>query len=414
MKNLHNKGKLKICKASAGSGKTFTLAVEYIKHLVMNPSAYRRILAVTFTNKATAEMKQRIVSQLYGISRQLDDSKDYLSKIVNDETITRWYAGLTASRKTTLPIEDVVRDNCRKALSMIIHDYHRFRIETIDSFFQTIIRELAHDLSLTANLKVELDNDGALKEGVSRVIDAIVDDKIVESHVFNYVDAKMDENKNWTVNSELEKFGKNIFNENFLKFGKELRDKLNEPHFLKSYKQTIDKLKIEAIASLIPFGKQFLSVCNSHGFDFNHFTGKSRSTVWMFFTKLASLSNKATSKTDFPKLSPTLLRHTEGTDYWSKDNGVLEMVEREQLIQLLTDSISRLREVIKVVNTVDEISLHVNQLALINTISNKVNDALGERGEFLLSNTNHFLNEMIAESDVPFIYERTGTHLTTS
>ena len=410
MKDKHNKGKLKICKASAGSGKTFTLAVEYIKHLVINPSAYRRILAVTFTNKATAEMKQRIVSQLYGISRHLDDSKDYLSKIVSDETIRNWYARQISSQKTMLSIEDIVRDNCRKALSMILHDYHRFRIETIDSFFQTIIRELAHDLNLTANLKVELDNESALKEGVSRVIDAIIDDKIVERRVLNYVDAKMDENKNWTVNSELEKFGKNIFNENFLKFGKNLRDKLNNPNFLDSYRQTIVKLKENAIASLTPFGTQFLSVCNSHGFDYNNFSGKSKSTVWMFFTKLSNLSNPANKRYDFPNLSPTLLKHTEGTDCWSKDKSVVAVVEHEQLVQLLTNAISKLGDVIEIVNTVDEIILHINQLALINTISNKVSDALGERGEFLLSNTNHFLNEMIAESDVPFIYERTGTH----
>ena len=58
---------LLVYKASAGSGKTFTLAVEYIKLLIQNPRAYRNILAVTFTNKATTEMKERILSQLYGI-----------------------------------------------------------------------------------------------------------------------------------------------------------------------------------------------------------------------------------------------------------------------------------------------------------------------------------------------------------
>ncbi|MBR5848628.1 MAG: UvrD-helicase domain-containing protein, partial [Bacteroidaceae bacterium] len=70
---------LKVYKASAGSGKTFTLAVEYIKLLVENPSAYKHILAVTFTNKATAEMKERILSQLYGISRSLPSSESYFS-----------------------------------------------------------------------------------------------------------------------------------------------------------------------------------------------------------------------------------------------------------------------------------------------------------------------------------------------
>ena len=72
---------LKIYRASAGSGKTFTLALEYIKLLIKNPSSYRNILAVTFTNKATAEMKERILSKLYGVANRLDDAKDYMAKI---------------------------------------------------------------------------------------------------------------------------------------------------------------------------------------------------------------------------------------------------------------------------------------------------------------------------------------------
>ena len=71
---------LTVYKASAGSGKTFTLAVEYIKLLVQNPTSFRNILAVTFTNKATEEMKMRILSQLYGIAHRLPDSDTYLQQ----------------------------------------------------------------------------------------------------------------------------------------------------------------------------------------------------------------------------------------------------------------------------------------------------------------------------------------------
>ena len=75
---------LTVYKASAGSGKTFTLAVEYIKLLIENPTCYRNILAVTFTNKATEEMKMRILSQLYGISKGLSDSKSYTDRILKE------------------------------------------------------------------------------------------------------------------------------------------------------------------------------------------------------------------------------------------------------------------------------------------------------------------------------------------
>ncbi len=127
---------LLVYKASAGSGKTFTLAVEYIKLLILNPYAYRQILAVTFTNKATAEMKERILSQLYGIHTGDRDSAAYLNRI-KEET------GKTAEE---------VREAAGTALSYMLHDYSRFRVETIDSFFQSVMRNLARELELSPNL----------------------------------------------------------------------------------------------------------------------------------------------------------------------------------------------------------------------------------------------------------------------
>ena len=409
MKDNATENTLKICKASAGSGKTFTLAVEYIKHLVKNPAAYRKILAVTFTNKATAEMKQRITSQLYGISRGLADSQDYVAKITSDETIQNWYQQLCnkPSAGPTPPLEQLVRNNCRKALTMIIHDYHRFRIETIDSFFQTIIRELAHDLNLTANLRVELDHDAALKEGVSRVIDAICDDKETRQRVLDYVSNKMEDNKNWTISADLEKFGKNIFDENFLKFGKELREKLKEPGFLKNYLKSIQMLKAKGISQLNDIGQLFDDIYRRRGIPTECLKNKSKNAAVNFFRKLRVLDTKAP---DFPNITPTLIKHTEDINEWSKDKDVQAIVEQEQLMTMLTNAVKKMKEMRRIILSVQEISLHLNQLSLINTISQKVNDAIGDRGEFLLANTNHFLNEMIDESDVPFIYERTGTH----
>ena len=115
---------LLVYKASAGSGKTFTLAVEYIKLLILNPRAYRQILAVTFTNKATAEMKERILSQLYGIWTEDPDSDAYLKRIIEE------------TGKQT----DEIRKSAGIALSYMLHDYSRFRVETIDSFFQSVMR----------------------------------------------------------------------------------------------------------------------------------------------------------------------------------------------------------------------------------------------------------------------------------
>ena len=124
---------LTVYKASAGSGKTFTLAKEYMTLVIENPLSYRTILAVTFTNKATEEMKTRILSQLYGISRRLPQSTDYLRQI-----------------QAALPhlSEEQIVKNAGMALSLLIHNYNYFRVETIDTFFQSVLRNLARELDL--------------------------------------------------------------------------------------------------------------------------------------------------------------------------------------------------------------------------------------------------------------------------
>src|SRR5574344_1799918 len=112
---------LTVYKASAGSGKTFTLAVHYIKLIVQNPQSYRTILAVTFTNKATEEMKTRILSQLYGIWKQLPDSNDYRDAVCK---------ALNASPA-------FVSERAGQALHLLLHNYNYFRVMTIDTFFQS-------------------------------------------------------------------------------------------------------------------------------------------------------------------------------------------------------------------------------------------------------------------------------------
>ena len=147
---------LTVYKASAGSGKTFTLAKEYMKLVIQDPYCYRRILAVTFTNKATEEMKMRILSQLYGISKGLPGSKDYMCKISQELDMK----------------PETVSQNAGKALRNLLHHYNYFRVETIDTFFQSVLRNLARELSLTANLRVEL-NDRQIEQ---QAVDTLIED----------------------------------------------------------------------------------------------------------------------------------------------------------------------------------------------------------------------------------------------
>jgi len=158
---------LQVYKASAGSGKTFTLALEYIKLLIQSPDNYRSILAVTFTNKATSEMKERILSQLYGISYGLTDSKPYFNRVRDD-------LGLS---------DEIITQNSKKALHNILHDFSYFHVETIDSFFQMIVRNLAHELNLSNNLNLDLDQQSAIDDAVDKLMESLSAD----SQIINWI-----------------------------------------------------------------------------------------------------------------------------------------------------------------------------------------------------------------------------------
>lgn len=199
---------LLVYKASAGSGKTFTLAVEYIKLLIQNPRAYRNILAVTFTNKATTEMKERILSQLYGIWIKDKDSDPYLQKITEE---------------LEMPPEDI-RTAAGTALHYMIHDYSRFRVETIDSFFQSVMRNLARELELGANLNIELNNMEVLSDAVDSMIEKLDRQSPVLYWLLEYIEERIADDKRWNVSGEIKNFGRNIFDEGYIEKGNGLRE----------------------------------------------------------------------------------------------------------------------------------------------------------------------------------------------
>ena len=152
---------IKILKASAGSGKTFNLAKTYIRLLLQNedPTAYRHILAVTFTNKATDEMKSRILKELHKLST--DPSKSQYTK--------DFVPGMFKS-------ENELRMKAENVLYNILHDYSAFAISTIDRFFQQTLKAFSREIGQFASYQVELDKNSLVKESVDRVLDSLTED----------------------------------------------------------------------------------------------------------------------------------------------------------------------------------------------------------------------------------------------
>ena len=263
---------LLVYKASAGSGKTFTLAVEYIKHLILNPRAYRQILAVTFTNKATAEMKERILQQLYGIWLSDPASEPYLNRIRED------------LRQKNLSDSDI-RRAAGTALQYMLHDYSRFRVETIDSFFQSVMRNLARELELSPNLNIELNNADVLSNAVDSLIEKLTPSSPVLAWLLDYINERIADDKRWNVSDEIKRFGWNIFDEGYIERGEGLRQQLKEPDIIKLYRNVLREMETEALEQMKSFYDQFIGELESHALTAEDLKGGTRG-IGSYFRKL--------------------------------------------------------------------------------------------------------------------------------
>lgn len=152
---------IEVLKASAGSGKTFTLARRYIMLLLETEDryAYRHILAVTFTNKATEEMKSRILKELYILSTEPHKS-DY-----HDDFVPDHYAS-----------DQLLKDAAERVLCNILHDYGAFAVSTIDRFFQQTLKAFSKEIGQFSSYQVELDRESLIAESVDRVLDSVTGD----------------------------------------------------------------------------------------------------------------------------------------------------------------------------------------------------------------------------------------------
>lgn len=389
---MANNSQLLVYKASAGSGKTFTLAVEYMKMLISNPKAYRNILAVTFTNKATTEMKERILSQLYGISINDKDSAPYLNKLKEELNMD----------------ETEIRQKADEALTLMIHDYSRFRVETIDSFFQSVMRNLARELELGANLNIDLDNLNALSEAVDSMIEKLDRNSPVLYWLLDYIDERIQNDKQWNVASEIKEFGKDIFKEEYIEKGAALRKTLGDKDCIKNYRKILNALEEEALEQMKGFAQQFFDTLEMNGLTPDDLANKQKG-ITSYFHKLMNgeLGKKA--------FNATAEKHLNDAENWvskshKQRSRIIDLVQRE-LLHLLSEA-ERFRKTNNGIVNSCRLSLqHVNNVRLLSNIDDEVRELNHEKNRFLLADTNALLHNIVREGDPSFVFEKIGANI---
>ena len=394
---------LTVYKASAGSGKTFTLTIEYIKMLINNPMSYRNILAVTFTNKATDEMKSRILTKLYGMWKQLADSADYTSKISQD-------LGLSPA---------IVAERAGQALTLLVHHYNHFRVVTIDTFFQIVLRNLARELDLTANMRIELGDTQIEQQAVDRMIESLRPTDELLVWIMQYITDTINDDKNWNVIRHIKDFGRNIFKDFYKEHSDTLETTIGEATFFERYTSTLRTLAKNAEQRMKNVADEFFAALDGAGFTIDDLASKSRGAA-SFFIKLqrgdygpSAFNDKKTGE-----LLSTYQKALADPDAWltktalKGPNGpLLKALAHDKLTPLLEKAESTRRREWNNYQASQEVLAHMHQLRLLGSIAQAVREDNIQHNRFLLSDTQYMLHRLIGQDDTPFIYEKIGTQI---
>ena len=389
------KSQLTVYKASAGSGKTFTLAREYMTLVIANPYAYRTILAVTFTNKATEEMKLRILGQLYGIAHHLPESDQYLKQI-----------------HEALPhlSETQIRKNAEAALRLLIHNYNYFHVQTIDTFFQSVLRNLARELDLTANLRIGLNDYQVEQQAVDELIESLEDTDKLLFWIMEYIKENIADDKGWNVIGQIKSFGEHIFRDYYKENADKLSERMAEDGFFEGFKEKMKNIKKKAKEQFDEIAASFFDALEEGGYSAEDLSGKTRG-IWSYFNKI---KNGKYSDDDLVNL--TFTKCMESPDNWVKKADVKSHTALYQQVSSVLYPILQFSEqhrptLVKMYKSADLTVKHLNQLRLLGSIDKKVRTMNQEANRFLLSDTQTLLHSLIQDSDSPFIFEKIGTQL---
>lgn len=380
-----------IYKASAGSGKTFSLTVHYVQLVLQQPHLYKRILAVTFTNKATAEMKSRILEVLRWLATGHQKGKDYERALL-----------------TKLPDTNAtaIAAQARNVYQLILHDYSRFSITTIDAFVQRIIRSFAWELGIDGGFTLQLSQDPVKDDLAKRLFMRLDTDKDLQDWVIGIATERLEEGKRWDFRQDMMQLANEIFKEKFKSFEEAMA------HFNEQEMQTAFTSLLKSVQSCISnteqkwknAGKAVVEALAKAGLEKQDFHYGNGGFINYFFKaaegqvaapgtrvlevadnpeKMAAKKADEVAKEQIATLRPTIQRYLE------------------QLIRWYADDIVPY-------NTAKAIRQNLGMLRLMRVFAEELAAYRKDNNALLISDTHHLLRELTKDTSASFIYEKTG------
>lgn len=380
-----------VYKSSAGSGKTFTLVKEYLLIALNsnNHERYKNILAITFTNKAAAEMKARVTKYLKGFcnASALKGGEAFLFNTIADE----------------LGIEtEKLQQRSFKMLQSILHNYSDFNITTIDKFILKIIRSFAFDLQLPYNFEVELDSKVILNQAINNLIAETGKDAKLTAFLVNYVKELADEDESWNIQNGLLNVADLAIGEDAYRHT-QLLSKFSLEDFVRIRTKIGEETRAyeNDIQSKIKAGKE---IWDGLHIDINILKGKSKSNIAAYFTPNFSKNDYLIKQT-----SDTAIKNITNDEWCSTGNEGSFPVEAQQKLFALYQDIETIKSE-RLGNYILKKNIFKNlfQVGLLNEIDRQIQIIREEQNFIHISEFNKRVAEVVIEQPIPFIYERIG------
>lgn len=376
-------GNVRILSASAGSGKTYRLSYEYVRSVVKDPMQYRRILAVTFTNKATEEMKSRILGEIDTLASGAESK--FLDPLKAD---TGWD-------------EAKIRRGALAARTRILHDYSRFAVLTIDKFFQRVIRGFIRELGIELNFNIELKTDTLLSSAADALIDEISTDETLRKALFDLAEQRLDENKKWNLKDAILSLGSEIFSDQYRKASAE---DTSAKHSWTDVEALMEKAE-QVRSSMRRNASRAVGIIESNGLsvsDFNY----GKSGFANYFYEIARGEIKPYKKRVQDAL--TADAHWASKSAGGRASTVEEL--RGELQGILSGLTSDYDANFRFLNSAALLKENYRNFTLLHDLQRKVEELCRRQSILPISETNHILSQLVGENDTPFIFEKVGNY----
>lgn len=381
-----------IYRSSAGSGKTRTLAKEYLKlALSLRSHYFKHILAVTFTNKATQEMKDRILAYL----------NEFANGIPGD---------LADELKHELKLDALSFQQCaQETQAAILHEYSHFSISTIDAFFQKVIRSFTREAGLTGDYRLEIDQDAVLEEVIDNLVDELGHNPELTDWVVEFARENLENERPWDVRSSLIEFSREIFREEFKVIEDDVVAKTSQAGYFRKLQTQLTEIRNGFVRAIAGHAATALTILKNQAWTVDDISYGRQSGLFSFFVAAAAARRVKEIREPTARIRSFAADAVNWPGKKTMHAVAIVRTAREELVPLLAKIIDQYDSELTAALSAEAALQNLYVFGLVADISRKLKEYKNENNLMLLADAPKFLNGVIGDTDAPFIYEKVGS-----